>query len=154
LRCWSQNDHEANPILRAFHLDLSLQDKFLMTILHWESLILDVRPCWVSLNHRHYDDRVFSFISNTLILNRLGIRWRSRSSCIDLWGWWIPIVGSSIDGGVDEDPGVVALICGDGESLLLDHQSAGESICYVGTSEEFDLVGSMQVPDTLLLLIS
>jgi hypothetical protein len=56
----------------------------LTRVLHWERLILDIGLCRVSLDHMHCNSRVL-LISNTLILNRLGIRWKTRSSCIDLW---------------------------------------------------------------------
>jgi hypothetical protein len=32
LRYQSQNDHEVSPILQAFHLDLSLQDIFMLIL--------------------------------------------------------------------------------------------------------------------------
>jgi hypothetical protein len=38
--------------------------------------------------------------------------------------------------------------------LLLDHQSAGWPIGFSKTPEEFVLVGNMQAPDILLLLLS
>jgi hypothetical protein len=57
----------------------------LMMILHWECLILSLGLCRMCLDHYHCDNKVFGLISNTLILNRLGIRWRTKSICIDLW---------------------------------------------------------------------